>query len=147
MKIDNHDYSKLVKQTAPKSSLLKDTVTAFLVGGAICALGEVMLYGYQYIGVTEETSKTLVSATLIALSVLLTGFGLYSKIAKRAGAGTLVPITGFANAMAAPAIEFNTEGFTTGVMAKMFTIAGSVIVCGITYTSLLGTIYFFLLQV
>ena len=134
-------YGKLVKEMAPKSPLGKDCLLAFLVGGAICMLGQAILNGYQALGLDAEKSATACSMTLVALSALLTGLSLYDNIAKYAGAGTLVPITGFANAVSSAAIEFKTEGFILGVGAKMFTIAGPVIVYGVSASVIYGLVY------
>ena len=135
------EYGKLVKDMAPKSPILKDCVFAFVIGGAICALGQLIMNGYLAAGLDQEKAGTAMSMTLVALSALLTGLSLYDNIAKYAGAGTLVPITGFANAVAAPAVEFKTEGFILGVGAKMFTIAGPVIVYGVSASVVYGLIY------
>ena len=135
------EYGKLVKDLAPKSPILKDCIFAFLIGGAICALGQGFINLYSWLDLDEQQASTAASMTLVALSALLTGLSLYDNIAKYAGAGTLVPITGFANAIASPAIEFKTEGFILGVGAKMFTIAGPVIVYGISAGVLYGVIY------
>ena len=135
------EYGKLVKDMAPKSPILKDCVFAFVIGGAICALGQLIMNGYLATGLDQEKAGTAMSMTLVALSALLTGLSLYDNIAKYAGAGTLVPITGFANAVAAPAVEFKTEGFILGVGAKMFTIAGPVIVYGVSASIVYGIIY------
>ena len=120
------EYGKLVEQYAPKSPVLKDCIGAFIIGGLICTLGQVFLNVYTNLGLDETNAGTATSISLIFLSALLTGLSLYDNIAKFAGAGTLVPITGFANAITAPAVEFKTEGFVMGVGAKMFTIAGPV---------------------
>lgn len=135
------EYGKLVKDMAPKSPIVKDCIFAFLIGGAICALGQVFINLYSMLDLDETQASTAASMTLVALSALLTGLSLYDNIAKHAGAGTLVPITGFANAISAPAIEFKTEGFILGVGAKMFTIAGPVIVYGISAGVVYGLIY------
>lgn len=134
------EYAKLVEQRMPKSPIWKDCLIAFLVGGAICTLGQALieLYG-QWLDKTD--AGTAASMTLVALSALLTGLSLYDNLAKFAGAGTLVPITGFANSVAAPAVEFKTEGFILGVGAKMFTIAGPVIVYGLTAGAVYGVVY------
>lgn len=134
-------YQKLVDDMAPKSPIWKDCLKAFLIGGLICTVGQLILSGYTVLGLDKEQSATATSMTLVALSALLTGLSLYDNIAKHAGAGTLVPITGFANAVAAPAIEFKTEGFILGVGAKMFTIAGPVIVYGVSASVVYGLIY------
>ncbi len=135
-------YSQLVEEISPKSPMLRDCVNAFWIGGLICTLGQVFLNGYGALGLDKEDAGTATSMTLVCLSALLTGLSLYDDIAKHAGAGTLVPITGFANAIAAPAVEFKTEGFVLGVAAKMFTIAGPVIVYGITASVVYGVIYY-----
>ena len=135
------EYGKLVKDLAPKSPILKDCIFAFLIGGAICALGQGFINLYSWLDLEEQQASTAASMTLVALSALLTGLSLYDNIAKYAGAGTLVPITGFANAIASPAIEFKTEGFILGVGAKMFTIAGPVIVYGVSASVVYGVIY------
>ena len=135
------EYGKLVQQMSPKSSLGKDCIFAFVIGGAICTLGQFFINLYQSLGIGKTDAGTLASMTLVALSALLTGLSLYDNIAKFAGAGTLVPITGFANSIAAPAVEFKTEGFILGVGAKMFTIAGPVIVYGVSASVVYGLIY------
>ena len=135
------EYAQLIKELAPKSPIWKDCVKAFLVGGLICALGQVFLDWYSGLGMTDRQAGTAASMTLVALSALLTGLSVYDDIAKHAGAGTLVPITGFANAVAAPAVEFQSEGFILGVGAKMFTIAGPVIVYGVSASVVYGIIY------
>lgn len=134
-------YQKLVDDMAPKSPIWKDCLKAFLIGGLICTIGQLILNGYTALGLDKEQSATATSMTLVAISALLTGLSLYDNIAKHAGAGTLVPITGFANSIAAPAIEFKTEGFVLGVGAKMFTIAGPVIVYGVSASVVYGIIY------
>lgn len=135
------EYGKLIKSMAPKSPIGKDCLKAFLVGGFICTLGQLFMNGYTALGLEKEGASTATCITLIFLSALLTGLSLYDDIAKHAGAGTLVPITGFANAISAPAVEFKTEGFILGVGAKMFTIAGPVIVYGVSASVVYGLIY------
>ena len=135
------EYARLVKEMSPRSPIWRDCLNAFWIGGLICALGQLIMNGYVALGLEKEAAGTAMSMTLVALSALLTGLSLYDDIAKRAGAGTLVPITGFANAIAAPAIEFKTEGFILGVGAKMFTIAGPVIVYGVSASVVYGLIY------
>ena len=135
------EYDKLVKSIVPKSPILKDCFNAFWIGGLICVLGQLILNGYKALELDETNAATATSMTLVALSALLTGLSLYDNIAKHAGAGTLVPITGFANAIAAPAVEFKTEGFILGVAAKMFTIAGPVIVYGVSASVIYGIVY------
>ena len=135
------EYGKLVQEMSPNSPMGKDCFHAFWVGGLICTLGQVFANWYGKLGLDKIDAGTAASMTLVALSALLTGFSLYDNIAKHAGAGTLVPITGFANAVAAPAVEFKTEGFVLGVGAKMFTIAGPVIVYGVSASVLYGFVY------
>ena len=136
------EYSKLVQDMAPKSPMGKDCVLAFVIGGLICTIGQLFMNLYGALGMDKTDAGTAASMTLVALSALLTGLSLYDDIAKHAGAGTLVPITGFANSIAAPAVEFKTEGFVLGVGAKMFTIAGPVIVYGVSASVLYGIIYY-----
>lgn len=135
------EYGKLAKRIEPKSPIWKDCLNAFWIGGLICALGQLIMNGYTACGLDETASGTATAMTLVAISALLTGLSLYDDIAKHAGAGTLVPITGFANSIAAPAVEFKTEGFVLGVGAKMFTIAGPVIVYGVSASVVYGFIY------
>ncbi len=134
-------YEKLVGSLAPKSPIAKDCVRAFVIGGLICTLGQLIMNGFKALGLKEIDASTATSMTLVALSALLTGLSLYDDIAKHAGAGTLVPITGFANSVAAPAVEFKTEGMILGTAAKMFTIAGPVIVYGVSASVVYGLIY------
>ena len=135
------EYQKLVDQVSPNSPIGKDCFHAFWIGGLICVLGQLLINGYSALGLDKTQASTAASMTLVALSALLTGLSIYDDIAKHAGAGTLVPITGFANAVAAPAVEFKTEGFILGVGAKMFTIAGPVIVYGVSASVVYGFIY------
>ena len=135
------EYGKLVDEFSPKSPIGKDCLNAFVVGGAICAIGQFFINYYTKLGLDKDAAGTAASMTLVLISAILTGLSLYDDIAKRAGAGTLVPITGFANAIAAPAVEFKTEGFILGVGAKMFTIAGPVIVYGLSASVIYGLIY------
>lgn len=132
------EYNKYVSEKAPKSSLLKDMAMAFLVGGLICTIGQIFLEIYTNIGLDKKASSSLVSVTMIFIGALLTGLGLYSKIGKYAGAGSIVPITGFANSIVSPAMEFKTEGLILGLAAKMFTIAGPVIVYGTITSVIIG---------
>ena len=135
------EYAELVKKLSPKSPILKDCAGAFVIGGLICALGQVFMNIYEALGLNKTDTGTATCISLIFLSALLTGLSLYDNIAKFAGAGTLVPITGFSNAITAPAVEFKTEGFVLGVGAKMFTIAGPVIVYGTVASVVYGIIY------
>ena len=134
-------YGALVARMAPKSPMWRDCLNAFWIGGLICVVGQIFTNRYGAWGLAKQDAGTAASMTLVALSALLTGLSVYDDIAKHAGAGTLVPITGFANAIAAPAVEFKTEGFVLGVGAKMFTIAGPVIVYGLAASVVYGFIY------
>ena len=134
-------YAKLVEDLSPKSPSWKNCLCAFLIGGLICALGQGIMNGYLSLGLDKEGAGTAMSMTLVAISALLTGLSVYDDIAKHAGAGTLVPITGFANAVSSAAVEFQTEGFILGVGAKMFTIAGPVIVYGVSASVVYGLVY------
>ena len=137
------EYQKLVDAHAPKSPILKDCFNAFWIGGLICVIGQWFTNGYSILGLEKTDAATAASMTLVLISALLTGLSLYDNIAKVAGAGTLVPITGFANSIAAPAGEFKTEGFILGVAAKMFTIPGPVLVYGTAAGVVYGLIYWF----
>ena len=134
-------YARLVKELSPASPMKRDCFNAFWIGGTICLIGQLLQNGYLALGLEKDQAGTYTSMTLVALSALLTGLSLYDDIARYAGAGTLVPITGFANAIAAPAVEFKTEGFILGTAAKMFTIAGPVIVYGVSASVVYGFIY------
>ena len=134
-------YGKMVKDMSPKSPILKNCLKAFVVGGLICTLGQGLINLYSHWGLGKEDASTAASLTLVALSALFTGLSLYDNLAKHAGAGTLVPITGFANAVSSAAVEFKTEGFILGVGAKMFTIAGPVIVYGVSASVVYGLTY------
>ena len=135
------EYGKLVESRMPGSPMWRDCLNAFWIGGLICTLGQAFLNLYMALGLERQDASTACSMTLVALSALLTGLSIYDDIAKVAGAGTLVPITGFANAIAAPAVEFKTEGMILGTAAKMFTIAGPVIVYGVSASVIYGLIY------
>ena len=141
-KMTKQEYDELVKQKTPNSTILKNCIKAFLIGGLICVLGEALLKMYKGFGLSQEDAGTMVSVTLVFLSALLTGLNIYPKIAQHAGAGTIVPITGFANAVTAPALEAKTEGYVLGVGAKIFTIAGPVILYGVLSSVIAGIIYF-----
>lgn len=144
MKLDHQTYDEMRREASPPSPVLRDCAWAFFVGGAICCLGEALHALYAALGFAPQDAGTLTSATLVALSGIATGLGWYQKLAAKAGAGTLVPITGFANAVVSPAIEFRSEGLVTGVGAKMFIIAGPVIVYGMLASVIWGAVYFFL---
>ena len=136
-------YSEMVKQASPNSPVLKNCVFAFLFGGFICTNGQVLCQLNQNLGLELKDARAFVSVSLILISAVFTALGWYDNIAKVAGAGTLVPITGFANSMVSPAMEFKSEGFITGLGAKMFTVAGPVLVFGITASVVFGFIAFF----
>jgi len=140
MEMSPEEYQQLVHRLAKKSPIVKDMVLAFVVGGLICVIGQLIQNGWLAVGLNEEDAGTAMSCTLVFLSTLLTGLNLYNKIARFGGAGTLVPITGFANAVASPAIDFKSEGFITGMAAKMFTVAGPVIVYGVSASVIYGII-------
>ena len=140
MEMSPQEYQQYVKQKSPKSPIFKDTALAFLVGGAICALGQLIQNGYVSLGLERIDAGTATSVTLVFLSALLTGLNLYNSLARYAGAGTLVPITGFANSVVSPAIDFKSEGFVTGMAAKMFTVAGPVIVFGTLASAVYGVV-------
>ena len=144
MQMDKATYKKYVNESAKKSSLLMNVTKAFLIGGLICCIGEAVIDLYIRLGISLETARTLESVTLIFIAALLTGLGYFDSIAKHAGAGTLVPITGFANAVIAPAIDSKSEGFIMGVGAKMFVIAGPVIVYGTVASIIYGLVYYFI---
>ncbi len=137
MEISKKEYSELTRKKSPDSKLFVDCLWAFFVGGLICVFGQILTETYLRMGAGDRDARTWTSITLVFLGVLLTALDIYGKIAKKAGAGTLVPITGFANSVASPAIEFKSEGYVLGLGAKMFTIAGPVIV----YGTLAGAVY------
>ena len=142
MRTNKNQYDKMVKRASPPSRVLKNCIWAFFTGGTICLIGEVMVKAYMQANYTQADARTLRSITLVGLSAVFTAMGWYSRLAKRAGAGTLVPITGFANAVVSPAIEFKSEGYITGVASKMFIIAGPVIVYGIIASVVYGVILY-----
>jgi stage V sporulation protein AC len=141
--ITPQEYNKMSEKASPKSPAVWDTIKAFLIGGGICLLGQVFLQMYQSFGLDEKISSTWTSVTLVLLSAILTALGLYEKLAKHGGAGTLVPITGFANAVVSCAIENRSEGYILGVGAKIFTIAGPVILYGTVASVIYGILYYF----
>ncbi len=141
VKISKKEYEQLVKKASPPSPKLKNCIWAFTIGGAICTFGQLLLTLYKYWGLSEQVASPTVTVTIIFLTALFTALGLFDKLAKRAGAGTLVPVSGFANAVASPAIEFKSEGIVLGLCAKLFSIAGPVIVYGITASVIYGVIY------
>ena len=138
--ITKEEYKKLAEQASPNTQSWKTIPKAFAIGGLICAIGQGLLLLYKHWGASPETASTWVSVTLIFCSVLATGLKIYDNLAKHAGAGTLVPITGFANSVASPALEFKTGGMILGTCVKMFTIAGPVLVLGVSASVLYGLI-------
>lgn len=141
IKMTPQEYNDLAQKSVPASPIVKDCVCAFLVGGTICCIGQGVTDIMKWLKFSEETSKSTASIVLIAAAAILTSLGLFSKIAKFAGAGTLVPITGFANSIVSPAIEFKSEGQVFGIGANMFKIAGPVLVFGISTSVIYGIIY------
>lgn len=139
--ISKQEYASMVKKASPPSPKLKNCVMAFLVGGGICALGQALFHLFSYFGIKPDICYMLVSITIIVLTAIFTGLGLFDKLAKHAGAGTLVPVSGFANAVVSPAIEFKSEGIVLGLSAKLFSIAGPVILFGITTSVIYGVVY------
>lgn len=146
LKTTKKQYSDMVNEKSPKSNIIKNCIWAFTIGGLFCVLGEAIIYLYTKLNFTLGDAKQLTSVTLVLISAVLTSLGWYQKLAKRAGAGTLVPITGFANAVVSPAIEFKSEGFITGVGAKMFIIAGPVIVYGVIASVIYGFVLYFMVR-
>lgn len=138
--VSKKKYDKMVKKQSKNSPCVKNCIKAFLIGGVICTIGQGVCNLYMSLDMGKTESQTLTSVTLVFIGVLLTALHLYEKIAKHGGAGTLVPITGFANSMASPAIEFKSEGFILGVGAKMFAISGPVIVYGVTASVIYGIV-------
>lgn len=142
MRISNKQYDEMVKKASPNSPIVLDCIKAFLIGGAICCFGQLLFYIFRKSGMSLDESRSLVSIALIIITAILTGIGVFDKIAKHAGAGTIVPITGFANSVVSPAMEFKSEGFIMGTGASIFKVAGPVILYGTTAASLYGLIYF-----
>lgn len=142
MPTPDKEYDKMTKKASPPSPKSKNMLCAFLVGGTICTIGEAIGFLYTKIGIKEDTVKILIPVSLIVIAATLTGIGVFDKIAKHAGAGTLVPITGFANAVVSAGLEYTTDGKIYGTGAKMFTIAGPVIVYGCGAASIFGLIYY-----
>lgn len=144
MSLSSDEYKKMGEKAVPKTKCLKNMTGAFLIGGTICAFGQFVLNFYHNMGLSTPSASTACSITLIGISAVLTGFGVYDKIAKFGGGGTLVPITGFANAVVSPAMEFKSEGFVLGLGVKIFTISGPVIVYGVLASFVYGVIYWVL---
>ncbi len=141
IKISPQEYQKMTRQAVPPSPVIKDCVYAFVIGGLVCCVGQLVTDVMMKAGFAQDTSKTAASIALIAAAAILTALGLFAKIAKFAGAGTLVPITGFSNSIVSPAIEFKSEGHVFGIGANMFKIAGPVLVFGISASVIYGIIY------
>jgi stage V sporulation protein AC len=140
--ITKEQYKLMTEKASPDSNSAVDTLKAFLIGGFICCIGQIFTNIYMWLGINASDAPVFTSMTLIVITAVLTGFGIFGKIAKHAGAGTLVPITGFANATVAPALEFKSEGFVLGLGAKIFIISGPVILYGITAAFIYGIIYY-----
>ena len=140
MALDKQNYREYIEKKSPNSPVVKDTIKAFLIGGAICIIGQVILNGWKLTEMSEQNCAMATSATLIFLGAIFTGLGLYDKLAKHAGAGTIVPITGFSNAVVSAALEFKSEGYIFGTSANLFKIAGPVIVFGISGSIVYGLI-------
>lgn len=145
MKTRKDEYTRMVQKVSPNSRLVKNCRWAFVVGGSICVVGEILYEFYVNMNFINSDARLMASITLVGLSALFTALGWYGRLAKKAGAGTLVPITGFANAVVSPAMEFRAEGFITGVGAKMFIIAGPVIVYGVLAAMVYGIILHFIM--
>lgn len=141
MNINKKEYAEMTKKASPPSKKLKDFVFAYLIGGTICTIGQLLRELFTYLGLPKQVISAAVPVSIIFMAALLTGLGIFEKIAKRAGAGTLVPISGFANAVVSPAIEFKTEGHVLGIGVKMFTVAGPVILFGTFSSVIYGLIY------
>lgn len=138
----DQQYRDYVNQKTPNSPIIKDVIWAFVIGGAVCVIGQLLSNGYRAIGFDEDGAAMGTSVTLIFLGAFFTGLGLYDRLAKFAGAGSIVPITGFANAVVSPAMEFKSEGLVLGLAVKMFTVAGPVLVYGITASAAAGVVYY-----
>lgn len=142
MSISNDDYSKMTDKASPNSPTIKNCIMAFLFGGSICLFGQLLNFLFEYFNLTKDEIKVATPSIIIIITAVLTGIGVFDKIARHAGAGTIVPITGFANAVVSPALEFKHEGFILGTGAQMFTIAGPVIVYGSATSVLYGLIIY-----
>ncbi|WP_422443851.1 stage V sporulation protein AC [Thermoanaerobacterium sp. DL9XJH110] len=139
---EQQDYKNFVKQKRPKPPYLQNIIMAFLIGGLICVVGQLVMNFFISTGMSQKEAGAPTAAIMVFLGALLTGLGIYDKIGKRAGAGSIVPITGFANSIVAPAMEFKREGYVFGVAAKMFVVAGPVLVYGISSAVVIGLIYY-----
>lgn len=142
MSISNSDYSKMTDKASPNSPLLLDCIKAFCFGGVICAFGQIMLTLFNRMGLNDDSAKLLMLSVIIIITAILTGIGVFDDIARQAGAGTIVPISGFANSVVSPALEFQNEGFILGTAAQMFTIAGPVLVYGCATSAVYGLIIY-----
>lgn len=140
MSVSNNEYSKMTDKASPNSPKWRDMLGAFVIGGLICTFGQLLDLLYSMAGLGEKEVKIAIPATIIVITAILTGIGVFDKIAKVAGAGTIVPITGFANSVVSPALEFQSEGFILGTAAQMFSIAGPVIVYGVGASFLYGLV-------
>lgn len=147
MNLSNEKYDKMVKKASPNSPVILDCIRAFIIGGFICSLGQLLTAMFEALKMNPDEIRITVSVTLICISAFLTAVGLFDKIAKIAGAGTLVPITGFANSVVAPAVEFKSEGFVMGTGANIFRVSGPVIAYGILTATVFGLIYYIMEQV
>ncbi len=144
MNISKDEYAKMVNKASPNSPIVLNCFKAFLSGGTICLIGQIIMSLLENAGLSDKEVSTAASSVLIIITAILTGLGIFDKIARHAGAGTFVPITGFANAVVSPAMEFKLEGFVLGTAAQMFSIAGPVLVYGISSSVLYGLIYYFI---
>ena len=144
--MNQNEKKELIKKHSPGSTILKNSILAFIFGGSICVIGELIKILYTHLGADQRTVGTLVTITLIFIAALLTGFGLFDKIARYAGAGTLVPVTGFANAVVSEAMDAKSEGYVLGVGAKIYTVAGPVILFGLLSGVIYGIIYYLYLM-
>lgn len=142
--VSPEQYKLLTQQYTPKPTIAKNVVRAFIVGGIICAIGQIIINFFGSIGLSQTESSTAATATLIFLGALLTGLGIYDEIGKFGGAGSIIPVTGFANSIVAPAMEFKREGYVLGVGAKLFAVAGPVLVYGIATSIVIGIVYLIL---
>jgi len=142
--VNSDQYKALTQQFTPKPTIVKNVILAFVVGGIICAIGQVIVNLYVSLGFVRPDASTAATATMIFLGALLTGLGIYDEIGKFGGAGSIVPVTGFANSIVSPAMEFKREGYVLGVGAKLFTVAGPVLVYGITTSIVVGIVHFIL---
>ena len=147
MSISKDDYSKMTDNASPNSPKLLNCIKAFLFGGGICLFGQILFTVFQNAGLNEKEVSSATSSVLIIITAILTGIGVFDKIARQAGAGTIVPITGFSNSIVSPAMEFKKEGFVMGIGSKMFTIAGPVLVYGISTSIVIGIIYYILILI